>query len=141
MNEGGLRGSGVLPRLAVQGWGCAMKTFLYVAVLAAALGVLDGATAWFTPEVRPQLGQIIAGSIFKDVLGGVVIWVFARKANSPRSAVLFGTCIGFLLALVIALLQNAHYVQILVPGSLTGLLLGYAAWRWNLPPASASEAS
>ena len=114
-----------------------MKSLLYLAALAAVLGVLDGATAWFTPEARPQLGQIIAGSVFKDVLGGVVIWVFARKAGSPRSAVLFGACLGFLLALIVALLQNAHYAQILFPGSLTGLLLGYAAWHWNLPPASA----
>ena len=118
-----------------------MKTFLYVVMLAAVLGVLDGATAWFTPEVRPQLGQIIAGSVFKDVLGGVVIWVFARKAGSPRSALLFGACLGFLLALIVALLQNAHYVQILVPGSLTGLLLGYAAWRFSLPGAPGTQPS
>jgi hypothetical protein len=112
-----------------------------VVVLAAVLGVLDGATAWFTPEARPQLGQIIAGSVFKDVLGGVVIWVFARKASSPRSAILFGACIGFLLALVIALLQNAHYAQILVPGSLSGLLLGYAAWRFSPPAAPGTQPS
>jgi hypothetical protein len=118
-----------------------MKTFLYVVALAAVLGVLDGATAWFTPEARPQLGQIIVGSVFKDVLGGVVIWVFARKAGSLRSAVLFGACVGFLLALVIALLQNAHYVQILVPGSLTGLLVGYAARRLSPPAAPGAQPS
>ena len=34
------------------------------------LGALDGATAWFTPEVRSQMASIMVGSSFKGMLVG-----------------------------------------------------------------------
>src|SRR5262249_728739 len=37
-------------------------------IAGAVLGILDGGTSWFTPEVRPQIVGILLGSCFKGVL-------------------------------------------------------------------------
>jgi hypothetical protein len=100
-----------------------------------ALGVLDGLTAWFTPEVRPMLAGIVAGSTFKGLLAGVIIGLFARKVQSLGAVLIFGTCVGGLFALGIAMLQGGHYFAIILPGSLVGLLTGYATARYGPTPA------
>jgi len=51
--------------------------------------------------------------------------------------VIFGTVIGALLALGIALLQGSHYLEIILPGTLVGLLTGYATMRYGRPPTAA----
>jgi hypothetical protein len=40
--------------------------------------------------------------------------------------VAFGAVLGFALAFVVAALQHAHYVEIIIPGTIVGILLGYA---------------
>lgn len=103
-----------------------------------ALGILDGLTAWFTPEARSQLLQIVAGSTVKGLIAGAIIGLFARKVNSVGWTIVFGTLVGALLASIIAVLQGAHYLEIILPGSLVGLLTGYATVRYGRPPAAAA---
>jgi hypothetical protein len=45
-------------------------------VLGAILGVIDGLTAWFTPEVRDQLGGIVIGSTIYLVFSSARFWRF-----------------------------------------------------------------
>jgi len=35
-----------------------------------ALGIVDGLTAWFTPEARPQMIGIVIGSTIKGLVAG-----------------------------------------------------------------------
>ena len=58
-------------------------------VLGTILGVFDGLTAWFTPEVRNQLLGIVIGSSFKGLLTGVLIGWFARKVHSLPLGIIF----------------------------------------------------
>lgn len=95
------------------------------------LGVLDGLTAWFTPEARPGIIGIVIGSTFKGLVAGAIIGLFARKVQNLGWTMLFGTFIGALLAFFIAQLQGKYYVQIILPGSLVGLLTGYATIRYG----------
>jgi hypothetical protein len=62
------------------------------------LGIFDGLTAWFTPEVRSQLLGIVIGSTFKGLITGVLIGYFAKKVNSLPLGVIFGLAVGLILA-------------------------------------------
>ena len=55
-----------------------MRKVLFATLLGGCLGIFDGLTAWFTPEVRDQLIGIVIGSTIKGVLTGVIIGFFAR---------------------------------------------------------------
>ena len=43
------------------------------------LGIIDGLTSWFTPEVRAQLLGIVIGSTVKGLIAGVLIGYFLRR--------------------------------------------------------------
>jgi hypothetical protein len=109
-------------------------------VLGTVLGAIDGATAWFTPAVRAQLAGIIMGSTVKGLIAGVAIGFFARKVNSLPLGILFGLAVGFVLAFLVAYLQHGYYLEIILPGSIVGLIVGYATQRYGAGPATASAA-
>jgi hypothetical protein len=100
------------------------------------LGILDGLTAWFTPEVRPQMIAIVMSSMVKGLIAGAIIGAFARKVPSLGWTLAFGTFIGALLAFAIAHLAGKYYLEMILPGSLVGLLTGYATIRYGRAPAA-----
>jgi hypothetical protein len=103
-----------------------------------ALGILDGLTAWFTPEARAGLLGIVIGSTVKGLIAGAIIGLFARKVNHAGWTIAFGTFVGALLAFFIAQMQGKYYLEIILPGSLVGLLTGYASMRYGRAPSSAA---
>jgi len=103
-------------------------------VLGGLLGIFDGLTAWFTPEVRPLLMQIVIGSTIKGLIAGLLIGAFARKWNSLGLGIIFGLGVGALLAFFVAHLQGKYYFEIMLPGSLVGLIVGYATQRFGRAP-------
>ena len=122
-----------------------MNKILLGLLLGTVLGALDGATAWFTPEVRPEMATIIIGSTFKGLVAGILIGFFARKVKSLPLGILFGLAIGALLALAIAAMPDAitgkhYYKEIIIPGSLVGLIVGYATQKYGAAPTKASVA-
>jgi len=100
-------------------------------ILGGVLGIFDGLTAWFTPAARAGIVGIVIGSTMKGVIAGVLIGVFARKVHSLGLGVLFGLGVGLALALIIALLQHGYYVQIMLPGGMVGLIVGYATQKYG----------
>ncbi len=120
-----------------------MNKVLLGLLLGAVLGAIDGGTAWFTPEVRPEMATIIIGSTFKGLVGGILIGFFSRKVNSLALGILFGLLVGAILALIIAAMPDAltgkhYYPQIIIPGSLVGLIVGYATQKFGAVPTSAT---
>jgi hypothetical protein len=120
-----------------------MNKVLLGLLLGTVLGAVDGATAWFTPEVRVEMATIVIGSTFKGLVGGILIGWFARKVNSIPLGILFGLSIGALLALAIAAMPDAvthkhYYFQIILPGSIVGLIVGYATQKFGAVPATAT---
>jgi hypothetical protein len=114
-----------------------MNKITYGLILGGILGIFDGLTAWFTPETRPQLMGIVLGSTFKGLLAGVLIGIFARKVHSLALGVLFGLGIGLLFAFFIAHMQGKYYFEIMLPGGLVGLIVGYATQKYQDPSAAA----
>lgn len=107
-------------------------------VLGAVLGVIDGLTAWFTPAVRDQLAAIVMGSTIKGIIAGVAIGFFARKFHSLPLGILFGLLVGAFLAWVVAFLQGGYYFEIIVPGALVGLIVGFATQKYGSTPVRAN---
>ena len=108
-------------------------------ILGAVLGAFDGLTAWFTPEVRNDLAGIVVSSTFKGIIAGIAIGFFARKFHSLPIGVLFGMIVGALLALPIALMMGKYYFQIILPGTLVGLIVGFATQKYGKPAVAANN--
>src|SRR5215218_6551561 len=100
-------------------------------ILGAVLGVIDGLTAWFTPAVRDQLGGIVIGSTLKGIIAGVAIGFFAKKFHSLPIGILFGVIVGAILAYLTALMVGDHYLEIILPGTLVGLIVGFATQKYG----------
>src|SRR5947209_19967435 len=108
-----------------------MNKALLGLMLGGILGIFDGLTAWFTPEVRSAILQIVVGSTIKGLLAGVLIGFFARKVNSLPLGILFGLGVGLLLAFGVAQMQRKYYLEIMLPGGLLGVIVGYATQKFR----------
>jgi hypothetical protein len=113
-------------------------------VVGAILGILDGATAWFTPAARPQIVGILMGSGIKGMLVGIAAGMFARKVNSTAAGIAVGAGVGLLLAWAVAAMPQPdgshYYVQIMVPGFITGAIIGFLTQRMGTTPKGSSYA-
>ena len=108
-----------------------MNKVLLGLLLGAVLGAIDGLSAWFTPAVRAQLAGIVIGSTVKGVIAGIAIGFFARKVHSLALGILFGLGVGFILAFIVAQMQHGYYFEIILPGSIVGIIVGYATQRYG----------
>ncbi len=114
-----------------------MKRVLFAMVLGGILGAFDGLTAWFTPAVRPQLGSIVMGSSLKSVVAGFLIGLFACYVSERSAVILFGLGVGLLLAFGVAHMQGKYYLEIMLPGGIVGLIVGYATQKYGRSPQTA----
>ena len=106
-----------------------MKKPLFATLLGGFLGIFDGLTSLFTPEVRSQIVGIIIGSTVKGLLTGIIIGFFATKVRSLALGTLFGLVVGAFFAYLIVLMNPGHALNIMLPGSLVGVIVGYAAQK------------
>ena len=112
-------------------------------VVGGILGIFDGLSAWFTPAVRAQLLGIVIGSTVKGLIAGILIGYFAKKVNSLPLGLLFGLGVGLLLAYAVAAMPNPegthYYFEIMLPGGLVGMIVGYATQRFGQAAAMVSR--
>lgn len=114
------------------------KPLIGVAV-GAVLGIIDGATAWFEPKVRPEIVGILMGSCVKGMIVGVLSGLFARKVQSNTKGIVFGAVVGLIFAYIVAAIPSPggehYYLQIMLPGFILGALIGFLTQRWGIAPA------
>ena len=80
---------------------------------------------------------IVAGSTMKGVITGVLIGVFARRVNSLPLGILFGLGIGLALSYAVAAMQGKYYFEIMLPGAILGIIVGYATQKFGRRPGDA----
>ena len=100
-------------------------------MLGGILGVFDGLTAWFTPAVRDQMTGIVISSTIKGILAGVAIGFFAKKFHSLPIGILFGIVVGAVLAYLAARMAGGYYFEIMLPGTIVGLIVGFATQKYG----------
>ncbi len=105
-----------------------------------ALGVVDGLTALVSaPEVAPQIMGIVLGSMGKGLIAGLLIGWFARKVNNLTAGIIVGLALGALFALPFALAVDPatgkrYFWEIMLPGSMVGLIVGFLTQRYGVRP-------
>ena len=112
-----------------------MSKLLMGVLLGGCLGIFDGLTAWFTPEVRNQMLGIVMGSTFKGLVVGVLAGWFAKKVNSVLLGTLFGLAVGMFFAYLVAAMPSEtgknYYFEIMLPGSILGAVVGFATQKYQ----------
>jgi hypothetical protein len=108
-------------------------------VVGAGLGLLDGLSAWFSPEARPIFLTIVIGSTVKGVVTGLLAGLIGRWKQSTLLGVVAGLLIGLALSSLAALGQPGHYLEIALPGMVVGGLAGFVTQRY--PAASGVRSS
>lgn len=105
-------------------------------MLGGVLGIFDGLSALVSaPETAPGIVGIVIGSTIKGLITGVLIGWFARKVDSLPLGILFGLAMGLFFAFLVAYMQAAagqnYYWQIMLPGGILGMIVGYATQRYG----------
>jgi hypothetical protein len=110
-------------------------------ILGGILGIFDGLSALVSaPETAPQIVGIVTGSTIKGLIAGIAIGFFARKVKSLALGILFGLAVGAFLAFLVAYMGGGYYWEIMLPGSILGIIVGYATQRYGEPRAAQSAA-
>ncbi len=107
-------------------------------LLGLVLGAIDGASAWFYPEVRSMMASIIVGSSLKGLVVGLLTGWFAYKVNSTTWGIVVGSALGLLFAFLVAAMGDPngqhHYVEIMLPGFVVGAIIGFVTQKTGKAP-------
>ena len=113
-------------------------------LLGAVLGGIDGSFApvWEPddPVVRDGIVGIIIGSTFKGLVAGLTTGFFARKVNKLWPTLIFGGAIACLFAYAVAAMQGQYYLDIMLPGTIIGVFVGFVAQKYGVAPSKPAAA-
>lgn len=116
-----------------------MSKPLMAILLGGILGAIDGLSALVSaPETAPEILSIVIGSTAKGLIVGLLIGLFARKRTAMQPVLVFGLIAGLFFAFLVAYMNykaaGQHYWwQIMLPGSIVGLIVGYATQKYGRP--------
>ena len=109
-------------------------------VLGGVLGIFDGLSALVSapndPAVKAGIVGIVFGSMVKGLITGVLIGWFAKRTPSLPAILGFGLAAGLAFAFLVCLLQKLggqppYYWQIMLPGGILGVIVGYATFSFR----------
>ena len=114
-----------------------MNKPVFAMLLGGILGVFDGLTALLSggPEIPSQIGTIVAGSTFKGVIAGLIVGLVARKTQSTAFWSRSGLVVGALFAYLVTI-GSPYFWEIVLPGSIVGLIVGFATAKYRGPSAA-----
>lgn len=88
-------------------------------------------------EIPDQIYGIVAGSTFKGVVAGLIVGLVARKTQSTAILVSVGLAIGALFAYLVTI-GTPYLWEIVLPGSIVGLIVGFATAKYCGPAVRSS---
>lgn len=94
------------------------------------LGLLDGLSAIPNPDAQPMLAMIITSSTIKGLITGLIVGMVAQKIDGIGKNMLIGLGISTVLS-ALAAMPSGYYFEIVVPGAIIGLLMGFIVSKWG----------
>jgi hypothetical protein len=102
------------------------------------LGILDGLSAWLSPDARPFMTQIVVGSTIKGLVTGIIVGYVAQRTQSMMLGVGAGLLVGLALSFAAAATSgmpgDPHYFEIMLPGALVGVIAGIVSVKYGQSP-------
>ena len=118
-------------------------------ILGGSLGIFAGLSALLSapndPAIKEGIVGIVIGSTVKGLITGALIGWYAKRAGSMGATIGFGLLVGLALAFCISIMQKLagqppYYWEIMLPGGILGMIVGYATFRAPAsPPARAAQ--
>jgi hypothetical protein len=109
-------------------------------LLGGVLGMVDGLSALAYPDAASMIVPIVVGSTMKGLITGIALGALARRVRSIPLGILSGLGLGLVLSYLAALTPDPqghrHYFEIMLPGAILGVIVGFATQRFG---ASANE--
>jgi hypothetical protein len=104
-------------------------------LLGSILGLLDGLSAFLYPDAAPMIVQIVFGSTVKGLVTGLAMGFLARRLRSLPAGILAGLALGLGLSFLAAMAPDPqgrhHYFEIMAPGGILGVIVGFATQRYG----------
>lgn len=94
------------------------------------LGLLDGLSAALAPVLPPELTVIVVAATVKGLINGAVVVTATRWVDGLRALTGVGALSGLVLS-ALAAAPSGAYVEIIVPGTVVGLLVGLIVAKWG----------
>jgi len=96
------------------------------------LGLLDGLSGFFEPSLAPVMGSVITFSLLKGLLAGIATGYVSQRVDSMLLGILTGVGIAAVLSLLVILRAGmALFWDIMIPGMLLGLIVGFATQKFG----------
>jgi hypothetical protein len=104
-------------------------------LLGGLLGLIDGLSALLYPGTAAMIVPIIVGSTIKGIVTGIAMGVIARRVRSVPVGIVGGLALGLALGYLAALTPDPqgkhHYAEIMLPGAILGVIVGFATQRFG----------
>jgi len=105
------------------------------------LGLLDGLSGFFEPSLAPVMGSVITFSLLKGLLAGIATGYVSQRVDSMLLGILTGVGIAAVLSLLVILRAGmALFWDIMIPGMLLGLIVGFGTQKFGRGRESAPAA-
>ena len=98
------------------------------------LGLLDGLSGFLEPSLAPLMTSVITFSLLKGLVSGIAIGYVSQKVHSLALGLIAGLAIGaFLSLLVVWHAGMTLFWDIMLPGMLLGVIVGFCTQKFGGP--------
>jgi hypothetical protein len=100
------------------------------------LGLMDGLSGFLEPSLAPLMTSVITFSLLKGLVSGAAIGYFSKRVHSMPLGILAGVLIAAAFSMLVILKAGmALFLDIMLPGMLLGVIVGFATQRFGNPSA------
>jgi MFS-type transporter involved in bile tolerance (Atg22 family) len=115
-----------------------MKKPVFATLLGGVLGAFDGLSALISaPQEAPNIVGIVIGSTVKGLVAGLIIGFVAQRTQSMATIVAVGLVVSAFFAWLVTL-GGPYFWEIILPGSIVGLIVGFATAKYRGPVRSST---